>query len=347
MKNFLYFEAGGSNYDIGYTIGQKTRDLILKVLNKGKKKLLKKTKKSYAALVESGKKQLEFCRGDFAPYLQELQGIADGAKLPFADIIFLTFEEEFFESALFSKGEARNEHCTSIAISEGNNFYLAHNEDYDREFYNGLYIVKILADGEPQCLAVGYPGALAGSVCGINRYGIVFSGNSIHLGSEPGLPKTFISRRLLEAKNLREAIAIASSKPRSLAQNITIVSAKEQKIISFEATHSQESILTASRRYLVHTNHLLSPDLDNKKEISSIYSRLKFIHADFLLARKQGKIDIEFLKSVLTAPKVFIKTILTDPGQTIASMILDAKNLTLLVKNTYRGSNPYVSYNLF
>lgn len=346
MKNFLYFEAGGSNYDIGYIIGKKTRNLILKVLPKRKKRLLKKTNKNYSTLIGLARKSISFAGGEFKHLNQELEGIAKGANIPFEDILFLTFDEEFDELAFSPEEEMPAERCTTIAVKENENFYLAHNEDYEKDFYNNFYIVKIARHNTPHGLACGFAGTLAGSVCGLNQHGIGFFGNSIHMGFKIGIPKNFILRCLLEVKTMSEAIKILSLKPRSLSQNTTIVSANEQKMASVEATFDAMDILSSKRRYLLHTNHLLSNNLDNKRENSTIYSRLRFSHADFILAKKRGKIDVKFLKETLKASGVFVRTILFGRDQTLASIIIDFSKQTLLVRNTYNRKNNYYNYSL-
>jgi hypothetical protein len=207
-------------------------------------------------------------------------------------------------------------------------------------------VVKIIANSSPQSLSVGLAGTLPGSVCGVNKYGIAYAGDSIHLGNKIGIPLNFILRKILEAKNLKEAIAVVLTKQRSLAQNTVIVSANEKRIISVESAFEKDDVLTTQRPYLVHTNHLLSPKLETKKEDSSIDSRIKYINADFLLARRRGRMDVEFLKDVLEAPKVFVKNILFGRDQTIASIVMDAGKQVLMIKNTYDRKNYYYSYNL-
>jgi predicted choloylglycine hydrolase len=261
-RSFPYLEFTAPTYfDLGETIG-----------------------KTFARQIQLGltrreswiKKLKEFAEGDmegryngfireleehFPQYLEELKGQAQGAEVPFMDLMVLNLNPEF--SALMRNPE-RILNCSTVMARGADRVMLAHNEDGADAYRDICYILKIKAPSNVTFLCMSYPGIIQGMAPGFNDQGIAHTCNFI--GAKEvriGVPRYFIDRAMLEARSLDEAIKTASHKRRSYSQNHNLVSYKDKRALMIETAPSKYQVKDISG-IAVHANHFV---MDEMKEV--------------------------------------------------------------------------------
>ncbi|KRT83793.1 hypothetical protein AMK59_4080, partial [Oryctes borbonicus] len=146
-------------------------------------------KKAYDDTLESVKK-------NFPQYVEELEGTADGAKVPFYKL-FLLHMDDITPKACGRIGNKEAVGCSTVCVNQENAEVLGHTEDALSEILNHFYIVSahIISDEsrgrwgvkEEKFSSLCYAGHLPGYTMGYNHHGLVFSVNTLSaLWLEPG-----------------------------------------------------------------------------------------------------------------------------------------------------------------
>lgn len=337
-------EAKGTNYQIGMAIGTVCRKQIRKRVSVNKKFYKLRTDIPYQSYVEKGMAFLEPCLKYFPQYVEELKGIANGAKLPFEDIFMCVVEEELVHVA----NDIPLMKCTTVATkTKEDKYILGHNEDYGAEYRDGLYVIKAKQKGnKPDFIGVGYLGTLPGSSIAINSKGIAFSNNSANsTGISLGVPKDFLLRAAIDAHTQKSAIKKLSFKSRSMGNNSIFVS--KDGITCVETSRNKQAILS-SKRHMAHTNHYLHHKFyDDKKRRTSKESVKRLYYADKKLENIKLK-DEQTLKKILSNHK---SGICSHPNKkisymTIASSIAIPSEMTLKVAKGGPCKGRYITYKM-
>ncbi|XP_042210209.1 uncharacterized protein LOC121858032 isoform X2 [Homarus americanus] len=163
---------------------------------------------------------------NFPHYIRELQGTADGARLPFYDLMVLHMPQRNRASGLIDLGRGDQDYppsppaggvdfgCSSVSLNLEDEVLLGHTEDASGELLNHSYIVSAQVreeEGqgrwgtrEEHFTAFCYAGHLPGYCMGFNHHGIVYSVNVLipqHIFSGK-TPRHFLCRALLSAENM-------------------------------------------------------------------------------------------------------------------------------------------------
>lgn len=162
---------------------------------------------------------LNCVKTNFPQYVRELEGIADGANVPFHQL-FLLHMDNIILSAANKEINGQATGCSTICINENGQELLGHTEDALPGTLNHFYFVSahIISDKpegkwgvqEEKFTSLCYAGHLPGYTMNYNHHGLVFSINTLSARDlQPGkTPRHFISRALLGAKNYEEALQI-------------------------------------------------------------------------------------------------------------------------------------------
>jgi hypothetical protein len=124
-------------------------------------------------------------------------------------------------------------------------------------------------------VAYTYAGELPSCAFGFNSYGVVFTLNSVPLASEEavagGVARNFISRDLLEAHNLDDALERACERHLSVGHNYNIMDINERKIVTVEtASNARSSTRKIAMEPFFHANmylHLQVPQVANETSL--------------------------------------------------------------------------------
>ncbi|XP_041987165.1 uncharacterized protein LOC121738947 isoform X2 [Aricia agestis] len=294
----------GSHYDVGFDMGRTFSSIIKSFIASYQN--LRDFEKEYKT--DAGRdaydKTLANMKQRYPYYVKEMQGIADGAKVPFYQLFLLQMDDLI--GTINDNHIPRNDTggCSSLAIKTEDNFILGHTEDAFGETLNHFYIASVHITPTPEDAAAGateerfaslcYAGHLPGYTMGYNNNGLVFSINTLSpMILKPGnTPRTFITRALLTAKNMADAERILKDEGLGIGNGFSVnmiwTDEKCQRQIynvevapDLNSNSSMLNIHNFDKEPLIHTNKYLRLPL---KEvigpiIDSSNARLETIHS--------------------------------------------------------------------
>lgn len=210
-------------------------------------------------------------------YLEEMQGIADGAGVPVEDVILINCRTEL----LFGHGELSaicrelDDRCTSLAVlpvnAESGRLMHAHSSDWREECLDTGIVLRIRRGGsqdEPDLLMFTGAGSLARH--GFNSAGVSLTGS--FLGSDrdyrqmANVPLVLMRRKMLEAPSMSAAMKLLWQTRRFCSGNLMLAQARVSgdgqhvgDAVSLECAPDEIFWLTPQHGLLVHANHWLCP----------------------------------------------------------------------------------------
>lgn len=245
--------VSGSYRDIGYAVGSTFRTQIRTALEQlplfqttiaaatGPQRQLVAT--LHAAVEER-----------FPHLLEELLGMAEGTAIPMEHLFAWNCRSEL-AAAPSTPG------CSSIGFVADGSMGLAHNEDGDEPHLGKMFVVRAKAPSGISFATLVYPGTLPGSGPGFNDRGVVQTTNFIASDStEPGVPRYFLGRGILEASSLEHAVAIATTTPRAFPWHHNLASLTDARLVSLETWPGRQSRIDVNGTH-IHTNHLVHPTM--------------------------------------------------------------------------------------
>ncbi|KAJ5492005.1 Peptidase C45 acyl-coenzyme A:6-aminopenicillanic acid acyl-transferase [Penicillium expansum] len=182
-------------------------------------------------------------------YYSEMQGISDGAQLPFIDILILNIRTEI-AFGMFSNG------CTSVYCKTDGHSFLAQNWDWMEEQKQNLLILDIISDSGPRIKMITEAGII-GKI-GLNELGVGVCLNAIKvLGCDSSrLPVHLALRSVLESSSADAAVRQLEEV--GIAASAHILIADKGKGIGLESTaKTMQCINMNERNWIFHANHLL------------------------------------------------------------------------------------------
>lgn len=346
----------GTHYEMGWQIGQDRRAVIQAMLATYRRHFEAEAERlrirSWREATLHARKYLPFAEESVPHYVEELQGMADGAELDFNDLLVLNCMEALTEDAL-------HRGCTSLAaapeVTADGRLLVGHNEDWLPDDFETVYLVHARPADEPAYLAITYGGLLPN--IGFNACGIAQCCDSVYPNdARIGVPRIFVSRAVLAARTLDAAIRAALNRRRAAGYNHLIVHASgemynvEVSAEDFEVIYGGEGILAHTNNYV--TRHMRALERDSEELIAS---RIRYNRAFRLLRSHAGTLDLPTIQSILSDHVNFPLSIcnhikITDRPlerqQTIASLIMDLANNTLYVTWGTPCMATYHSYRL-
>jgi len=251
-KRFAHLEVKGSYRDIGYQIGQVFKNNIKKIINSRSEwhtRLVNILKSSEGQKLSD--KLLELSQKYFPNVIEEIKGMADGAGIHFDHIWAINIKSEL---GAFQKEPPG---CSSIFVKNDKNMWLFHNEDGHTVYKDIMFTVKVTPPSGVAFISMVYPGTITGNGPSLNNRGIVQTTNYIgSTKSEIGLPRYVIGRAILEAKDLDEAVQIATFEQRAYPYHHHLASFVEKRYASVETIPDTYEVKYPDEIYF-HTNHLL------------------------------------------------------------------------------------------
>ena len=341
MHEFFHIKINAkNNYDFGFKLGESLSERIKLRVKKNKLVYAKRGAKSFNSLVKKSKKFLPELRKEFPELILELEGMSEGAEIPFTDLLVLNCEEEILNFFI--------PHCTSIATyTKNKEIIIGHNDDWLPEYRkNGMVLVEGRINSN-KFLALTYVGSLPGTSCGLNSKGVAFTVNSLDFRRfRYGIPRCFLLRELLEQKTMKDAERLIINPERSIAANTMMV----QKNFSIEDIESlwRNFEIFHGNRWLIHTNHPLKKKEQNKlntdKESVVRLNRVRQILS------KEPNVTVKTLKNILRDHKAAICSHINTKhpkyGVTIGSAIINPVEMWMEVCPGNPCKNNYKKYYL-
>ncbi len=246
-------------------------------------------------LMEKAMSYLPYVQRFDPSMVEEMQGIAEGAGLPFEDVLFLQVRTHLMRPP--------DGGCTAFAVEESaakKGIPLAgQNWDWDPDLDGVCLILKRYPENKPSFMCFTQPGLIA--YIGLSSEGIAACLNLLLApGYSYGVPTYCILRSLFEQRDMegcREAVERARI---AMSQNILVLT--PQGALDFEIAVKGTSVLRSSDSgVLTHTNHFLDPRLAAEDELVDELpdTKARYSRINELIARLDGKSDAEALKRIL------------------------------------------------
>lgn len=290
--------VAGSHREMGRQIGEECRQQIQHSIENARKLLADAydtLQLDWEGALIQARKYMPFAEERYPQYVEELQGMAEGANVGLDDLGMLNAMEAVTMDALHLTK------CTSMAVSQerttNDRVLIAHNEDWLPEDEADVYLIHAKPDDEPPFLAMTYGGLLPN--IGFNAYGIAQCCDSVYpTDSRIGIPRIIVSRAVLAARTPGEAIRHMLAPHRAAGYN-HLLAHESGEIYSVEVSARQFAILEPENGVMVHTNHYLDAHMRTieSEPDELISTRVRYLRAKRLLAQ-QEKHTIRSLQAI-------------------------------------------------
>lgn len=280
--------VSGTHREMGQQIGESRRENVQHSIENARKLLdeaYRELELTWDGAQIQARKYLPFAQERYPQYVEEMQGIAEGAKVPFEDLVVLNVLEAVTTDALHLT------RCISMAVNDertaDGHVLAAHNEDWIPDDEDDVFVIHARPKNEPPYLAMTYGGLIAN--VGFNAYGIAQLIDSVYPNdSRIGIPRLVVSRAVLASKTPGGAINHALIPHRAAGYNHLIVH-ESGEIYNVEVSARRFSIIYNKDGYIAHTNHYLSAkmqeiEVDPEELISS---RIRYFRALRLLNQSE------------------------------------------------------------
>lgn len=191
--------------------------------------------------------------------LAEMEGIAEGAEVEFADVLALNCRGAFTAVKTTPTPE---EGCTSFVVMSGASS-LGHqltgqNWDYLTGIRDSVVLVLMEPDDGPRQLLIVEAGQVGRH--GYNEAGVALHANGLSgaLRDPAAVPSPIWRRRVLRQWNISDAMDAALVTPRPGTTNL-LISHRDGFAVDLETTPATSEALFPDDGWLVHTNHFIGP----------------------------------------------------------------------------------------
>jgi isopenicillin-N N-acyltransferase-like protein len=347
--------VSGTHREMGRQIGEACTPQVLHSLEIAKKLFedaYEQLELTWEGAKIQARKYMPFAQERYPQYVEEIMGIAEGAKVPFDDLAVLNAMEAVTSDALHLS------RCTSLAVNgdrtADGHVLAAHNEDWMPEDEDDVFIVHATPQDAPPFLGMTYGGLLPN--IGINAYGIAQFCDSVYPDdSRIGIPRTVVSRAVLAARTPGEAMNHMLAPRRAAGYNHLLVH-ESGEMYNVEVSARRFAILYGEDGYLAHTNNYLAESMlvveDEPEELVS--SRVRYFRALGLLKRNPQH-TIKSLQLIQRDHVNFPNSIcnhsindqnVLDRETTINAMVLDVTAREMHIAWGNPCENPYHTYHL-
>ena len=298
------------------------------------------------------RKYIPFAQERYPQYVDEMEGIAEGANVSFDDVAVVNALEAVTTDALHLTK------CTSMAVNEqrtmDGHVFLAHNEDWLPEDEPDVYLIHASTDDEPPFLAMTY-GALLPNI-GFNAFGIAQACDTVYPNdSRIGIPRVIASRAVLGARTLGDAIRHMIIPRRAAGYNHILVH-ESGEIFSVEVSAKRFAVIYGIDGYLVHTNHYLDPNMQAIESESDelICTRIRYFRAKRMI-EKTEKHTIQSIQMIQRDHTNFPNSICNhaeedmdplDREKTVNAMVIDLSERVMHIAWGNPCVNPYHTFHL-
>ncbi|MBB2201044.1 C45 family autoproteolytic acyltransferase/hydolase [Gluconacetobacter tumulisoli] len=237
----------GSPYDIGAGMGRFGRDIV-------HAHLIRTTGWTHVTAYRDDQRvrhmrdQVERL---FPRQFAELQGMAHGLDVPFADLFAWNCRGDIWAMA--------PEGCTTVMLP-GPPITIAHNEDGDPAFRGHCAWVRVEPADGIAFSSFLYPASLPGHAFALNDAGLVVTVNNIRFRAvATGVPRMVLARAMLDCTGLDQAIDLLRHAERAGGYHLAMAQAGDPRLVSIEFSAHGCSVQPVTAP-AVHANHAIHPD---------------------------------------------------------------------------------------
>lgn len=182
--------------------------------------------------------------------LKELEALADGAGLPFEDLLLANLRGDI--------GTDDGTGCTDLAW-RGSRAFVAHNEDAAPALDGYMMFLTLRLDGDVPVTALWYPGFVPANAFTLNGHGVGWGINHIQVVNPPvAVGRHFVARGAQQAPTADEVAAYLRAHATAGGFAYTIGDTTTGTVIVAESAAGQvhTTSLTPEQPFEWHTNHL-------------------------------------------------------------------------------------------
>lgn len=323
-------EVKGSPGHMGLQIGRRFGPLIRKGLERRaswfkelKDYALGEGRANLDGMLAAARKHTPSC-------IEELEGWSRGSGVSFQDLLVLNCKSEL---DAFMKAGCGCPGCSTVVLKHGGRLIVVHNEDGDTAYDDLTFVIRARPEGGTRFVAMTYPGILAGMAPGVNEHGVFVTTNYIPSRKvRPGVPRYFQMRRILEARTVDEALAIARHPERAFSYHHIIGSLADGRAVTLEVNpekiHQQEI-----KGLFLHTNHLVHPVLKDEPQFekymaSSSYPRYRTLVKTLGSVKDLASMDLDTIMKAVSEHEGRPTSVCRHPegekrGSTLASAVFE------------------------
>ena len=288
----------GKPGEIGFRYGEECREMIQKNVH-----LYFRLFKHYAQLdrgqaISLARRFIPVIQAFDPAILEEIRGIAEGARLEFEEILALNARTELmYPESLATGGE-----CTSmVALSEATargEVLIGQNWDWKPHLTESTVLLEIEQEGRPNVVTLTEAG-IVGKI-GLNSSGM---GACLNILKSPiglvGVPIHVLMRGILNCERFGDAVKKIVGQDRGSSNNC-LVAHREGTAMDFETAPNQWDYIYPEKGIIVHTNHFTSDRLKPMDTNVSLYpdTLVRFGRARQKMTAKAGSITVEDFKEV-------------------------------------------------
>ncbi|MFI1827019.1 C45 family autoproteolytic acyltransferase/hydrolase [Streptomyces sp. NPDC020412] len=265
----LFVRTSGSPLDRGRQYGTAARTQVLRSLEHYERVYAKFADVPWDAATALAETFVPVIEAFDADHLEEMQGIAEGAGVTFADVLALNLRTEILFSGKARKiaagagGPTAPPECTAFVDLRGPEPVVGQNWDWIPFAHGTVVVLETEPTNGPRWVSVVEAGLLA--KFGMNSAGLTVLTNalvtSLDVGS-PGMPYHLLLRALLESESLAAAEEKLRSVHRSSSANYLLVG--DGRAVDVETRPGGANDVSVHRvdpgGLFVHTNHFVSDD---------------------------------------------------------------------------------------
>ncbi|WP_053760728.1 C45 family autoproteolytic acyltransferase/hydolase [Streptomyces sp. AS58] len=251
--------------------------------------------------------------------IEEMEGIAEGAGLDFADILALNCRTEIMAASMVAKdlGPAKTDGCSALAVlperTADGGVLLAQNWDWLVHSVDSVVVLEVIRDEGPNYVTAVEAGLLAKT--GMNSAGLGVCTNFLVAqadGSRTGLPYHVLLRALMDQETLPDAYELLQRHPRAASANFLLGhnDGVAADIESEPGGADRLHLRMPDNGVLVHTNHFCSP-IDRPDIALKLVpcSPFRFDRLTALLNARPGGVTVKKLTEMLADHASFPKSI--------------------------------------
>jgi isopenicillin-N N-acyltransferase-like protein len=341
-KPLPLIEARGTHREVGRQIGAQCKERIQSMLKTLRNELPSGV--TWEAMLDQGKVYLAHSRAVYPHYIEELEGIAEGAEVPFEEV-FLTICEELWES--FAWHGCTDMAARGKATADGSTL-VAHTNDLLPKTESMLVLLKVQAGSEPEYLGVSVGGIAISA--GYNAAKISLTGNQLDSNDvRPGVPRLLVVRAILGSKTLSEAMTHCLLPTRASSYN-NVLADGSGEVYSMEGSATDLEAIYISDDVMAHANHYVTPSMRRFERDRSVNANSIIRHnrADYLLRQNYGVLTPELFRTLL-ADHAGYPTSICKHGletQTVFSIIIQLESLKSWIGRGHACETEYIEYQL-
>jgi isopenicillin-N N-acyltransferase-like protein len=257
--------------EVGHQHGRQAADLIAHNLVVYFDRLQREARLSPDTVRQRALRYLEVIDAADPDYAAAMRGVAEGSRLPLADIAVLNARYELIYSQYAAINQERSVHvpaggCTAFAVtpdaSTDGHLWLGQNWDW---FPQVRGVVLHLRQPDALTVAAFTEAGIVGGKIGINSAGIGLVINGLLSNRDDwarlGTPFHVRTWRILQTQTLSDAIATITSEDRACSANFLLGWANGRaEVVDIEAAPHAACTLAPTDGLLVHSNHFFDPD---------------------------------------------------------------------------------------